>query len=61
MTDPRIMSKDERSELIKKLKDIEEVLALNLEEELCDPYETTMVRMYVYGVDPVKFFKTNVK
>ncbi|HIQ03034.1 MAG TPA: radical SAM protein [Desulfurococcales archaeon] len=57
MTDPRIMPKDERVELIKKLIDINEVVAANLEEEICDPYDTTIVRMYIYGIDPVAIFK----
>ncbi len=57
MTDPRIMSKKERLELIRKLAEIDEVVAANLEEEVCDPYETTIVRMYVYGIDPVRFFR----
>lgn len=56
MTDPRIMPYDERRELIRRLAEINEVIAANLEEELCDPYDTTIVRMYVYGIDPVTFF-----
>ena len=60
MTDPRIMPSNERKMLIEKLAKIDVVVAANLEEELCDPYETTIVRMYVYGVDPVKFFKVKL-
>ena len=56
MTDPRIMPREEREELIKRLAQIDRVVAANLEEEICDPYETTIVRMYLYGIDPVKFF-----
>ena len=57
MTDPRLMANSERLELIRKLREIDEVVAANLEEEICDPYDTTIVRMQVYGVDPVKFFR----
>jgi len=57
MTDPRIMPSEERRMLIERLAKIDLVVAANLEEEVCDPYETTIVRMHVYGVDPVKFFK----
>jgi len=57
MTDPRLMTNSERLELIRKLREIDEVAAANLEEEICDPYDTTIVRMQVYGVDPVKFFR----
>ena len=38
------------------LKEIDVRVAANLEEEICDPYDTTIVRMYVYGIDPIKFF-----
>ena len=57
MTDPRIMSKKERQLLIEKLKEIDIRVAVNLEEEIIDPYDTTIVRMYYYGIDPVKFFQ----
>lgn len=57
MTDPRIMSKKERQLLIEKLKEIDIRVAINLEEEIIDPYDTTIVRMYYYGIDPVKFFQ----
>jgi len=56
MTDPRIMPSDERRELIERLREIDPIVAANLEEELCDPYDTTIMRMEVYGVDPVHFF-----
>lgn len=56
MTDPRIMPSDERTRLIEKLKEIDPTIAINLEEEVCDPYDTTIVRMNSYGIDPVKFF-----
>ncbi len=56
MTDPRIMPEEERRALIERLAEIDPVVAANLEEELCDPYETTLVRMTAYGVDPAGFF-----
>ncbi len=56
MTDPRIMPRDERKALIEKLREIDPLVAANLEEEWCDPYETTIVRMAAYGVDPKEFF-----
>lgn len=56
MTDPRIMPAEERELLIERLEEIEPVLAANLEEEVCDPYETTLVRMKAYGIDPAGFF-----
>jgi len=57
MSDPRIMSKEERRMLIERLAEIDRRVAANLEEELCDPYETTIVRMAAYGLDPYRFFK----
>jgi len=57
MTDPRLMPENERLELIRRLREINDVVAANLEEEICDPYDTTIVRMRVYGVNPVKFFR----
>ena len=56
MSDPRFMPPSERRKLIEKLAEIDEFVAANLEEEVCDPYEATIVRMSYYGVDPVKFF-----
>ncbi|MEM0240493.1 MAG: radical SAM protein [Candidatus Nezhaarchaeales archaeon] len=57
MTDPRIMPSEERRKLIERLREIDEFLAANLEEEVCDPYEGTIVRMQFYGIDPLKFFE----
>ncbi|RLE60259.1 MAG: molybdenum cofactor biosynthesis protein MoaA [Thermoprotei archaeon] len=57
MTDPRIMPKHERRTLLEILAEIDPVVAANLEEELCDPYEATLVRKAAYGIDPVRFFK----
>jgi len=56
MTDPRIMPARERKALIERLTEIDAVVAANLEEEICDPYETTLVRMAAYGIDPAEFF-----
>ena len=56
MTDPRIMPRGERRELIARLAELDKALAANLEEEVCDPYETTLVRMAAYGLDPAVFF-----
>ena len=61
MSDPRIMPADERRQLIERLREIDVVIAANLEEELCDPYETTVARMAAYGVDPMKFFSKRVE
>ncbi len=57
MTDPRIMPAGERVELLNRLRDIDPKLAKYLEEELCDPYDATIVRMSIFGIDPVKFYK----
>jgi len=56
MTDPRIMPAEERRRLIERLAEIDEFLAANLEEEVCDPYEGALVRMQFYGIDPIEFF-----
>lgn len=57
MTDPRIMPSEERERLIGRLVEIEEFLAVNLEEEVCDPYDGTLARMKFYGLDPLEFFR----
>jgi len=46
--DPRIM--DERESLILRLAGTEAKLALNLEEEVVDPYKTTLARLEYAGV-----------
>jgi len=61
MTDPRIMPSEERALLLKRLRDIDPRLAANLEEEVCDPYESTLVRMAAYGLDPLRFFKGGLR
>lgn len=45
MTDPRIMGSNEKVEIIRKIARIDLKLALNLEEEVVDPYETTLYRL----------------
>lgn len=57
MTDPRIMSADERRSLLDRLREIDWRIAVNLEEEVVDPYETTVVRMRKAGYDVAEFFK----
>lgn len=43
--DPRFMGKEERKKLILKLSELEPQLALNLEEEVVDHYNTTLKRL----------------
>ena len=52
--DPRFMGKAERRKLIEKLNEIEPTLVKNLEEEVVDPYKTTLARLEFAGKD-VKF------
>lgn len=59
MTDPRVMLGEERKALIEKLKAIDRSVAANLEEEVVDPYETTLARMVAYGIDVTDFFARN--
>jgi uncharacterized Fe-S cluster-containing radical SAM superfamily protein len=47
--DQRFMDKNERSELIKKLNRIDPELVKNLEEEVVDPYKTTLARLGYAG------------
>lgn len=51
MTDPRIMSSEERYAIIKRLNDIAPQLTKNLEEEVIDPYPTTVKRLRYAGID----------
>jgi uncharacterized Fe-S cluster-containing radical SAM superfamily protein len=51
MTDKRIMSKRERDCLIKRLAEIDIILARSLEEEIVDPYKTTLARLKLAGVE----------
>ncbi len=48
MTDPRIMSQAERKEMLRKLKEIHYVDYL--EEEVIDPYETSVIRLEKAGL-----------
>lgn len=48
--DPRIMDQKERESLILKLAEIEPRLALKLEEEVVDPYKTTLARLEYGGL-----------
>ncbi len=48
--DPRIMSPEERGSLIQRLADIDPRLVSNLEEEVVDPYKTTLARLRYAGV-----------
>ncbi len=50
MTDPRIMGEEERREIIKKLDDIDREVARNLEEEVIDPYDSTLFRLEQAGI-----------
>jgi len=50
MTDPRIMPKEERKALTKKLASIDERAARNLEEEVVDPYDAALFRLRSAGV-----------
>ncbi len=43
--DPRIMTPEERNSLMQKLAEIEPRSLLNLEEEVMDPYKTTLARL----------------
>ncbi len=60
MTDSRIMDKSERNDLINKLEEIEPILVKYLEEEIIDPYSTTLLRMKSRGFDIQKFFKKEI-
>jgi len=43
--DPRFMAEEERKSLLKKLKEIDPRLVKHLEEEVVDPYRTTLLRL----------------
>ena len=51
MADPRIMSLEERKRLVERLWHIDPRLVLSLEEEVVDPYRTTIERLKYAGVD----------
>lgn len=48
--DPRIMTPEERRNLMKKLCEIDPHLLLSLEEEVMDPYDTTLARLRYAGL-----------
>ena len=48
MTDPRVMPREEREILIRKLSEIDSGIAGDLEEEQIDKYETTLSRMKAF-------------
>jgi len=48
--DPRVMSQQERLALLEKLASVSSRLALSLEEEVVDPYETTLARLKHAGL-----------
>jgi len=48
--DPRIMTKEERMNLVKKLAEIDAKLLLNLEEEVMDAYDSTLARLKYAGL-----------
>ncbi len=49
--DPRLMTPQERKALIKRLSSIDTSLVLNLEEEVADPYQTTLTRLEYAGLE----------
>lgn len=50
MTDPRIMPKEEKEFLIKNLREIDNRIVKNLEEEIIDPYPSTLKRLRLAGI-----------
>ena len=48
--DPRIMTSEERNNLMQKLSEIDPDLLLNLEEEVMDAYNTTLARLKFAGL-----------
>ena len=50
MTDPRIMESEERLAILRKIAKINYYLALTLEEEVIDPYKTTIFRLEKAGI-----------
>jgi len=49
--DPRFMDENERTELLKKLESIHPRLSQNLEEEVVEPYRTTLARLKYAGYE----------
>ncbi len=50
MTDPRIMDATEREKLLERLKEIHPRIVEAIEEEVIDPYDTTLARLRYAGV-----------
>jgi len=62
--DPRIMTPEERENLIKKLAEIDSRLLANLEEEVMDDYKTTLARLKLAGLNiewPLKRIYTPIR
>jgi len=62
--DPRIMTKEERMNLLKKLAEIDTKLLSNLEEEVMDAYDSTLARLKYAGLKvewPLKHVYTPIK
>jgi len=62
--DPRIMTMEERKNLMRKLAEIDPHLLLNLEEEIMDGYNTTLARLRFAGLEvewPLKQIYSPVK
>lgn len=51
MDDPRIVTPEERAELVKRLAEIDPKLVTTFEGEVIDPYETTLARLKHAGLD----------
>nr|NIN64237.1 hypothetical protein [Anaerolineae bacterium]NIN94519.1 hypothetical protein [Anaerolineae bacterium]NIQ77589.1 hypothetical protein [Anaerolineae bacterium] len=49
--DPRIVSTEERQSLLGRLARIDPALVSHLEEEVVDPYHTTLERLRYAGVE----------
>jgi len=49
--DPRIMTPHERYSLVQKIASIDSNLALNIEEEVVDPYPNTLARLKRAGIE----------
>jgi len=47
--DPRFMDEEERRSLLHRLREIDPLLLQHLEEEVVDPYETTLLRLRCAG------------
>jgi len=62
--DPRIMTREERRNLVRKLAEIDTRLLLSLEEEVMDPYNTTLARLKYAGLEvqwPLKQVYTPIR